>query len=762
MMQRSWLAANYGKWFKGTSTVLALTLGCLAAVTARSRDQFLPPEQAYRYSARVEGQQLIVTWKIEQGYYLYKHKLGIASADPSVQVGEPAWPVGETHTDEYFGAQQIYRGVIDVSAPITVSGARPKTIPLQLKLQGCADAGLCYPPLSWKADVPLPAVASPSGGNDLRSLFKSSRPAGGSDVLPPDEAFRLSVMAQDSGAVALTWVIADGYYLYKERVQVVSRSPELKIGSVALPGGKPKHDEYFGDTEVYYGVLEAALAVERAAGPAQKLDLSITYQGCADGGLCYNPITKDVSVELPAAAAASALPAALAAQNAPSLAASGPVAEQDRLAELIQRGNLAAVLATFFGLGVLLSFTPCVLPMIPILSGIIVGQGEKATPLRGFSLALTYVQGMALTYAAAGATFVLAFKQAPQAFFQQPWIVILFAALFAALALAMFGAYNLQLPSALQTRLTHFSNQQKSGTYAGTFIMGALSALVVTACVAPAIIAALSVISQTGQIARGAAALYVTGLGMGVPLLIVGASAGSLLPKVGPWMNAVKQLFGALFLALAVYLLTPLLPEALMMLLWSILAVVCGFWIFSLKARAGEPAPAPVRAGGLMVLVYGVLLLVGAASGGRDPLRPLEALSVGQSLEQVAEPSGLSFQRIKTVAELEAAIAAASTAGKPVMLDFYADWCVSCKEMEKYTFTDAGVRSALANAVLLQADVTANDAHDQALLRRFEIFGPPTIAFFSAQGVERKNFRLVGFAPAERFREHVLNAFASG
>jgi thiol:disulfide interchange protein DsbD len=409
---------------------------------------------------------------------------------------------------------------------------------------------------------------------------------------------------------------------------------------------------------------------------------------------------------------------------------------------------------------VLLSFTPCVLPMIPILSGIIVGQGEKVTPLRGFSLAFTYVQGMAVTYAAAGAAFVVAFKQAPQAFFQQPWIIAVFGLLFVALAFAMFGSYTLQLPSALQTRLTNVSNQQKSGTYIGTFIMGALSALIVTACVAPAIIAALSVISQTGQVARGAGALYVTGLGMGVPLLVVGASAGSLLPKVGPWMDTVKQLFGVLFLAVAIYVVSPLLPHSVIMLLWAALAIVSGFWVFSLKARDGGPAPAPVRAGGFIGIVYGVLLLIGLSSGSVDPLKPLDRLSAGSGSGR-AEKTELAFQRIKTIADLESAIAAARQAGRPVMLDFYADWCVSCKEMEKFTFNDPRVQAELANAVLLQADVTANDAEDKALLARFEIFGPPTIAFFGADGVERKNFRLVGFSPADRFHEHVKAAFSS-
>jgi thioredoxin:protein disulfide reductase len=289
-----------------------------------------------------------------------------------------------------------------------------------------------------------------------------------------------------------------------------------------------------------------------------------------------------------------------------------------------------------------------------------------------------------------------------------------------------------------------------------------LSALVVTACVAPAIIAALSVISQSGQIVRGAAALYATGLGMGVPLLIVGASAGTLLPRVGPWMDTVKQLFGVLFIGVAVYLLQPLVPNAVSMLLWSALAVVAGFWIFSLKKRDGSPAFAPVRAAGLLAMIYGILVLIGAASGSTDPLQPLDRLSARVASDEArSEQHGLSFVRIKTVEDLERAVVAAGAVQKPVMLDFYADWCVSCKEMEKYTFTDAQVQAALANVVLLQADVTANDAADQALLKQFGIFGPPTIAFFGTDGLERKNYRLVGFSPAEKFRDHVTAALAA-
>jgi thioredoxin:protein disulfide reductase len=728
---------------------------------ASAKDDFLSPERAYRYSTRVEGDRVIVAWDIEPGYYLYKKKMGVMSAASTVQVGEPLWPKGEDHTDEYFGTQEIYRGKVEVPVPFTIPGARPEKIAIELRLQGCADAGLCYPPQKWKTEVALPAGGKSAGGGLAALLGKKPAPSGTGDFLPPDEAFRFGAGLPQADSIPLTWVIADGYYLYRDKITVESATPNVQVGKPVLPEGKSKHDEYFGDTQVYYEVLEATLPVARAASSdKQSVTLKVTYQGCAEGGLCYNPITKEAVVELPPTAVATQLPV----QARPAAAAPGAapmVAEQDKLAAALRGGNLLYALLTFFVAGVVLSLTPCVLPMIPILSGIIVGQGENVTRARSFSLAFTYVQGMALTYAAAGAIFVLAAKQAPQAFFQKPWIVTLMALLFVALALAMFGLYTIQMPSALQTRLTDASNRQKSGTYIGTFIMGALSALVVTACVAPAIIAALSVISQSGQIVRGAAALYATGLGMGVPLLIVGASAGDLLPKAGAWMDTVKELFGVMFLGVAIYIATPLLPAALTMLFWAALAIVSGFWIFSLKARDGGPAPAPVRGVGLIAVVYGALLLIGTASGSRDPLQPLDRLSAGASAGAAAKEEALAFERIKTVADLDRAVASATAAGKPVMLDFYADWCVSCKEMEKFTFNDAAVQAALAGAVLLQADVTANDEHDKALLARFEIFGPPTIAFFGRDGVERKNFRLVGFAPAPRFAEHVKSAFTS-
>ena len=596
-----------------------------------------------------------------------------------------------------------------------------------------------------------------SGGGGLSALLKPS-----DEFLPPDEAFKVSARATGPNTVEVEWVITKGYYLYRKRMGFSTDTKQATLGEAQFPKGQIKNDEFFGEMEVFHEEVTATVPVTRPAGGELRLALTVKYQGCAEAGLCYNPLTKVIDVTLPAGDGVANTGGSSSGTSSDA-GSSGKVSEQDRLANLIRSGNLLAVLGTFFGLGLLLSFTPCVLPMIPILSGIIVGQSEKVTPTKGFSLAFTYVQGMAITYAAAAVAFVLAFKQAPQAFFQKPWIVGSFAALFVVLAFAMFGNFTLQLPSSMQSKLTDVSNKQKGGTYLGTFIMGALSALIVTACVAPAMIAALSVISQTGLIGRGAAALYFMGLGMGVPLLLVGASAGSLLPKAGAWMDAVKSLFGVMFLGLAIYLLSSVLPAALIMLLWAALAIISGYWIFSLQLKPGQFAPAAWRGCGLVVLIYGVLLLIGMGSGRTDPLQPLQGVSAVTSTTTATAATeqhvaGLPFKRIKSVTELDAELAAATAAGKTAMLDFYADWCTSCKEMEKYSFTDAQVQTALSNAILLQVDVTANNADDQALLKRFGIFGPPTIAFF-VNGEERKDYRVVGYMKATEFAPHVNAAF---
>ena len=571
----------------------------------------------------------------------------------------------------------------------------------------------------------------------------SSGKSNDGDFLDPDEAFRFMASPAGPDRVQLDWQVTPGYYLYRDRIKAVTTSNQAQLGSLSLPKGEQKEDEYFGKQEVYHHDVSATLPVSRgAAGETLILPLKVTYQGCAEKGLCYPPITKTINVSLPPGTGA-ALPNASSSSASNTVSATGEfVSEQDRLATLIRSGNLLAVLGTFFGIGLLLAFTPCVLPMVPILSGIIAGHGENVTTRRAFALSLTYVLGMAVTYTAAGALFAAAGQQV-QAVFQQTWIVVLFAAMFVALALSMFGVFTLQMPSAIQTRLTDVSNRQTSGTFGGVAVMGALSALIVTTCVAPPLVATLVVIGQSGNILRGAAALFAMSLGMGAPLLVVGASAGKLLPRAGAWMDTVKKLFGVMMLAVAAWMLARVVPERFALILWAVPALVAAYLLWQFTARAAS-TKVVLRFAGVAAGVYGLVLVAGAALGGTDPLSPLPRMVKGNHAE-------LPFQTIKSVSDLQREVDAAKAKAQPVLLDFYADWCVSCKEMEKYTFSDAAVQASLKHARLLRADVTKNDEQDQALLKHFGIFGPPTIAFFGANGEERRNYRVVGYMKAPEF-----------
>jgi len=417
------------------------------------------------------------------------------------------------------------------------------------------------------------------------------------------------------------------------------------------------------------------------------------------------------------------------------------------------------VLLGFFGLGLLLTFTPCVLPMIPILSSIIVGQGEGLTTRKAFTLSLTFVLAMAATYTLAGVVAGLSGANL-QAVFQNPWVLGVFSGLFVLLALAMFGLYDLQVPASLQARLTALSNRQQGGTYIGVGIMGFLSALIVGPCVAAPLAGALIYIAQTGDAVLGGMALFALSLGMGTPVLLVGTSAGRLVPKVGPWMSAVKAGFGVLLLGVAIYLLERIVPEWVVLLLWGALLCVVAVYLGafdSLGTDAGGPRRF-AKGVGLVALVYGVALVVGGSAGGGDVFRPLGAFSASGG----SEAPSLRFRPVKGLAGLEAELDLASSQGRPVMLDFYADWCVSCKELERYTFSDPEVQAVLSNAVLLQTDVTANDEQDRSLLRALGLFGPPAILFFGADGKERRSYRVVGFMDAEPFRAHAARALGLG
>ena len=561
------------------------------------------------------------------------------------------------------------------------------------------------------------------------------------DLLEPEKAFRFSARLKDPGTVEITYQIAPGYYLYRKQFKFSASPAEARLGEPKLPAGKMKHDEFFGDVETYRGDLVILVPLERADPGVAAMTLTAVSQGCADAGVCYIPQEQKARLQFTAAgsAAAAAPSRGLERDGAP------PGADDARIASVFAGGFWATV-TKFFGAGLLLAFTPCVLPMVPILSGVIVGGGRHVTRMRGFLLAAIYVAGMALTYAAAGVAAGLSGAMLSAAL-QNPWVLGSFAALFVVLALSMLGLYDFQLPVALQSRLADASNRLHGGQAAGVFTMGVLSALIVGPCVAAPLAGALLYISLSRDVVLGGSALFAMALGMGVPLLVVGASAGALLPKTGAWMESVKRFFGVVLLGMAIYIVSPLLPVAVHMGAWAVLLIVTAVFL-----RAIDPLPAGAhgferfsKGVGVLALVVGIAFAIGALSGSRDLLQPLAGLRTGGGATQPAETP---FQRVASLAELEARVAAA---GRPVMLDFYADWCVSCKEMERFTFTDERVRQRFGSIVLLQADVTANSPEHAALLKRFRLFGPPGIVFFDAAGREIEGLRVIGFQPAEKF-----------
>jgi len=553
---------------------MLLTL-LLGASSGLAQDEMpLRPTEAFRYAAVDTGSAIEIDWAIEDGYYLYRKELEFVSISPNVRFGEVELPPGVEHEDEFFGRQQVFRNRFFVSVPYEVVGAAPAAVDLQIRSRGCADLGICYPPQTWDAEVPLTVSQA------ARPAFSLTGSSGSSEFLPVDEAFRLYVEPVDGNTIEVAFQVTPAHYLYKDKIAVSTDAANAQTGQPQMPDGEQKFDEFFGEMEVYHEDVIIPVPVARATPEAMNLDVTVRYQGCADAGLCYPPQTRNFTVALPAATAVAALPAKPAA-------GARPVSEQGMLAEVITGRGLLSVIGIFFVSGLLLAFTPCVLPMVPILSGIIAGEGDDVSSSRGFGLALSYVMGMAIVYTAAGVAAAAVGVQL-QAIFNAPWVLTVFAGLFVVLALSMFGLFDLQMPSALQSRLANVSGQQKSGTVIGAFVMGALSSLIVTACVAPPLVAALTVIGQTGDMLRGGAALFAMSMGMGAPLLLVGASAGKLLPKAGPWMVAVKGAFGFLMLGLAIWMLSRILPGAVTLALWGVLVLMAGVYLGGLTTLTAE------------------------------------------------------------------------------------------------------------------------------------------------------------------------------
>jgi thiol:disulfide interchange protein DsbD len=609
----------------------------------------------------------------------------------------------------------------------------------------------------------LQQAVNPSAGSNAES-----------EILKVDDAFILRTTVTDPETVHVHWQIADGYYLYNDKFAftVTEGAASVDPASVPILPGKVKEDPSFGRVEVLYHDVEYDVRLIRRSGAETPVTLQLRYQGCKENSICYPPQRKNVPLVLgamPAAAGAgqnalttaAAQVAQPAATAAPAAAPPEKLSEQDAITEKLKSSGLFFNIVAFFVIGLGLSFTPCVFPMIPILSGIIAGKGDRITPMQGFSLSLAYVIAMALTYAIAG-VIAASLNFNVQAASQNVWVISVFSVIFILLALSMFGFYEIQIPSALQSRISSISDSQERGSLAGAFIMGGLSAIIVGPCVAPPLAGTLLYISQTGNELLGGLALFALGLGMGVPLLVIGGSAGSILPRAGMWMETIKKVFGVLLLGVAVFFISRIVPPAVEMLLWAVLLIVTAIYMGALDQLSETATWRRLWKGiGMIMLVYGIVLVIGASSGSKSVLQPLQGLALGGGAADARHGNELPFKRIKSLADLHSEVQQASAAGKTVMLDFYADWCIACIEMETYTFPEPAVHAVLSDTVLLQADVTANDDADQELMGNFDIFGPPAILFFGKDGVERKPYRLVGFVEAEKFVAHVQEAFGS-
>ena len=568
------------------------------------------------------------------------------------------------------------------------------------------------------------------------SLF--NRKQADEEFLSPGLAFSLEMTRKQQEIVA-DFKVAPGYYLYKKRIQF-ALTPSAQH-ALKLPDGDIKNDPNFGEMEVYHHDFTAIIKLaEESTAP---ITVKATYQGCSEKGLCYAPQHKTFTLSVGSTT-----------DNPPVSAGSNGISDNDnQAADLLKSGKWWLIILGFFTAGLLLAFTPCVFPMIPILSSIIIGKNAHVSRLHAFNLSLAYTLGMCLTYTLAGIAAGLSGQMLSSAL-QTPWALSFGALVFAVLALSMFGFYELKLPSSMENGLMNLSRRIKGGKFFSDFLMGALSALIISPCVAAPLAGALLYISKSHDVVLGGVALFSLSLGMGTPLLLIGASAGTLLPKVGSWMNAVRNLFGVLMLAMALWLITPIIPVSLQLTLWAALLIVPAIFMHALDPLPIEAKPVLRfwKGVALMMLMTGLAMLIGALSGAKSPLQPLAGLKTAASID--TQHSNLNFQKVRNLTELETALQNAQ--GKTVMLDFYADWCVACKELEQFTFSDARVQNALKDTVLLQADVTANNYDDKALLQRFNLFGPPGIIFFNAQSREQTQLKVVGYKNADDFLQ-ILN-----
>jgi len=761
--------------------LLALPSLTLAAGGVQDEGELLAPDVAFQFEARaISPDMLVAEWTIAEGYYLYRDKFRFAITEGDAILGEASIPPGKIKQDEFFGEVAIFRDTVRVKLPVT---ATSETVTLEAVSQGCADIGVCYPPQTQQVTLTLPAGGAADPVAELTGLAQELGGQSEGELLDPDVAFFHSVEVEaGERALVARWRIADGYYMYRDKFQFELRGADgVSLGEAEYPAGEMKDDEFFGRIEVYKHDVAIRLPLQRPDEPVSGLTLVTTSQGCAEIGVCYPPIVKETDFDLEAAGEAPA--PAKAVSTAATAAAGTSLADVDftnvdSLIQVLTGGSLGLMLLISLIAGVIIAFTACMYPMIPILSSLIVGQGEKMTAGRGFLFSLVYVEAMAITFGIMGAIMaVIGAGVGIQAYFQSPWLLIPFALLFVLLSLGMFGFYNIQVPSFIQSRLNAISNQQKGGSFIGVAVMGALSALIIGPCGGPVLVAELAYAGASESVVKGFLALFVFGNGMGLPLLLVGLTGGKLLPKAGTWMNAVKAVAGAILLAVAIVMLERMpgiFPVGLTMMLWALLFIIGGVYMGALEPiKEGASGWMRFWKGlGIAIVFYGLVILLGGMTGGSSVTDPLHGsrlmgggttmvTTVGGTASTAPAQAKLDFKTIKTLADFRSEVASASAEGKTVMLDFYADWCTYCKQFEKYVFTDPGVQQALSNTVLLKADVTATDAQDRELMEALGVFLPPAILFIGADGEERRAQRVVGYMDADAFRGRIDQAFGN-
>ena len=754
-----------------------LVFGTTTFIAFAQDDELLPADEAYAFSVEVTAEGLEAKWTIAEGYYMYRDKLSFSLADST---GTPIpieydFPPSKTKADPAFGDVEVYVKHVDFSIPVT---SAVQDVTLTVKGQGCNEPiGVCYPPITHElplkliaanAAVPEPLAdpapqlnATPKASDELASITELRDLLGATtaddELLPPDEAFKVSAITGRDG-IYVRFDIADGYYLYQDKLQFDSATHVLN--NPILPEGKLKQDEYFGEVIVYRNQFDALIKLAKANG-SETLILDTQYQGCADLGVCYPPQDKSFElsiVDLIATAEAQSADEAVTSQS--SLAAPEPVstfAAQSNTGS--DNKTLWWVLLTAFAAGIGLTFTPCVLPLVPILSSVIAGQGERVTKSKAALLAGVYVLGTAVTYAAIGAVAGATGDQL-QAYFQNAWALGIMATMFFIMSLSMFGLYEIQIPSFIQSRMTEKSQGIKGGSLPMVFVLGLLSALIVGACVSPVLISFLSIAIAKGSASLGALIMFAMAMGMGIPLILLGMGAGHLLPKAGAWMDKVKYVFGVLLVGVAIYLLS-ILPAVPVLYLWAALFIIVAIYLGATQSLPDDASgwKKLFKGIGTLLLIWGIMALFGALYGQRDILRPLpeRLFSSSAGMGEIAVDSGPLFTRVNTLNELDQQLAAASQAGKNVMIDYYADWCVECLKMEKTTFRDAGVRAELrARFVTLQVDVTdPNDEKRKTLKKRYGVFGPPAALFFDTQGNQLTDKNFYGYMPADEFLEHL-------